>query len=242
MELRMRKSVKIKLGIYFSLTGLLFISVFLPEATLLYIMILNINNYLLWITIALLLPLAYLFSTLTFGIVHSQVVCRFFLPKIKPGKYLHGSDIAYLYSVAVVSPSVFKSMLKAYSFVPHLYSLLIGKFLKLYGLSTGPNVYISSGAIIDSYLVSIGEGSMVGLRAIIAAHITERNHLILAPVSIGKNVTIGGNSIIAPGAIIGDNSIIGVNSLVIKNQVIPPNTVYGGTPARFIRNIDESDI
>jgi maltose O-acetyltransferase len=132
-------------------------------------------------------------------------------------------------------------MLKAYSFVPHLYSLLIGKFLRLYGLKTGKNVYISSGTILDSYLVSIGSGSLIGVRAIISAHITEKNHLILGPVTIGENVTIGGNSIIAPGATIGDNVIIGVNSLVIKDQKIPSNTVYGGTPARLIRKIDGTE-
>ena len=237
----MRNSIKIRLGVYFFLTGLLFVSVFLPEVTLLFIVIQNIDNFLLWLFIALLMPLVYLFSSLTFGVLHSQIICRFFLPKIEPGKYTHGSDTAYLYAVAVVSPSIFKSMLKAYSFVPHLYSLLIGKFLWLYGLRTGKSVYISSGTILDSYLVSIGTGSLIGVRAIISAHITERNHLILAPVTIGKNVTIGGNSIIAPGATIGDNVIIGVNSLVIKDQVIPPNTIYGGTPARLLRKIPEED-
>ncbi|MCK4848308.1 MAG: hypothetical protein KAT16_04725 [Candidatus Heimdallarchaeota archaeon] len=223
---------------YFSLTGILFVSVFLPEITLLFIMIQNINNYLLWLFIALLMPLVYLFSSLTFGVIHSQVICRFFLPKIEPGKYIHGSDIAYLYAVVVVSPNIFKSLLKVYSFVPHLYSLLIGKFLGLYGLRTGKDVYISSGTILDSYLVSIGSGSLVGVRAIISAHLTERNHLILAPVTIGKNVTIGGNSIIAPGATIGDNVIIGVNSFVKKDQIIPSNTIYGGSPARLLRKID----
>jgi len=237
----MRKSIKIRLGLYFSLTGILFVSVFLPEITLLFIVIQNIDNYLLWLFIALLMPLVYLLSSLTFGVLHSQIICRYLLPKIEPGKYTHGSDIAYLYAVSVVSPSIFKSMLKAYSFVPHLYSLLLGKFLWLYGLQTGKNVYISSGTILDSYLVSIGAGSLIGVRAIISAHITERNHLILAPVTIGKNVTIGGNSIIAPGATIGDNVIIGVNSLVKKDQVIPPNTVYAGTPARLLSKIEDGD-
>ncbi len=241
MELHMRNSVKIRLGLYFSLTAIIFVSVFLPEITLLFIVIQNIDNFLLWLFIALLMPLVYLFSSLTFGVLHSQIICRFFLPKIEPGKYTHGSDTAYLLAVAIVSPSIFKSMLKAYSFVPHLYSLLIGKFLGLYGLRTGKNVYISSGTILDSYLVSIGTGSLIGVRAIISAHVTERNHLILAPVTIGKNVTIGGNSIIAPGATIGDNVIIGINSLVKKDQVIPPNTVYGGTPAQLLSKIELND-
>jgi acetyltransferase-like isoleucine patch superfamily enzyme len=158
------------------------------------------------------------------------------LPKIKPGRYLHDSDEAKLYGVAIVSPSIFKSMLKAFSFIPHLYSLLLGQFLKLYGLKCGNNVYLSAGTMLDSHLISLGDNCFVGLRAIISAHVTESRYLTIASVKIGKNVTVGGNSIIAPGVEIGDNVIIGVNSVVKKNQKIPPNTVYAGTPAEYIRD------
>ena len=238
----MRLKIKIRLGIYFSLTAILFLSVFLPELALIFFIIQNIDNFLVWIIIALFMPLLYSLSTITFGVIHAKLICKL-LPAIKPGKFLHGSDIAYLYSVAVVSPSIFKSMLKAFSFVPHLYSMLIGKSLSLYGLQTGENVYISSGAILDSHLVTIESNSLIGLRAIISAHMTENKYLILAPVTIGKNVTIGGDSIISPGASIGDNAIIGVNSVVKKNQVIPPNTIYAGTPAKLIQknNLDQID-
>ncbi len=232
----MRLKVKIRLGFYFFFTAVVFITVFLPEISLLFIIAQNVENFWLWIGIALFMPVAYFLSIIVFGILHSQVICKAFLPPIKAGSYSHGSDIAYLYSVAIVSPSIFKSMLKAFSFVPHLYSMLIGKFLSLYGLKTGKNVYISSGTILDSHLVSIGSGSLIGIRSIISAHLTESNNLILSPVTIGKNVTIGGNSIITPGATIGDNVIIGINSLVKKDQVIPSNTIYAGTPAVFIRD------
>jgi acetyltransferase-like isoleucine patch superfamily enzyme len=216
------------------------VSVFLPELSLLFIIVQNVDNYFLWITFALISPVVYFFSVMVFGIIHSQIICKVFLPPIKPGIYSHGSDLAYLYSVGIVSPSIFKSMLKAFSFVPHLYSLLIGKFLSLYGLKTGKNVYISAGTVLDSHLVSIGSDSLIGIQTIISAHLTESNNLVLKPVTIGKNVTIGGRSIITPGATIGDNVIIGANSLVTKDQVIPPNTIYAGIPAIYIRENDKS--
>ena len=236
----MRLKIKIRLGIYFSLTAVLFLSVFLPELALIFFIIQNIDNFVIWIIIALFMPLLYSLSAITFGVIHAKLICKI-LPSIKPGKYLHGSDIAYLYSVAVVSPSIFKSMLKAFSFVPHLYSMLIGKSLGLYGLQTGENIYISSGAILDSHLVTIGSNSLIGLRAIISAHMTENEYLILAPVTIGNNVTIGGDSIVSPGASIGDNAIIGVNSVVKKNQIIPPNTIFAGSPAKLIQKTDAED-
>ncbi len=210
-------------------------AVFLPEFVCVYFLMLTVQNYLLWFSIAMLIPILYLISTIIFGLVHSQIICRIFLPEIKPGTYPHNSDQALLYGVAIVSPGIFKSMLKAFSFIPHIYSMFLGKFLSLYGLKVGKNVYLSAGTMIDSHLVSLGNNCFIGLRAIISAHVTENRFLTITPVKIGNNVTIGGNTIIAPGSEIGDNAIVGVNSVVLKNQKIPPNSIWAGTPARFIR-------
>ncbi len=228
--------VKLRLILYFFCTGTAFMAVFIPEFFLVYLLMLSVQDFPLWLTIALCIPVFYLISTITFGVLHSQLVCRVFLPKITPGKFPRDSEEAMLYGVAVVSPSIFKSMLKAFSFIPHVYSMLLGQFLKLYGLKCGKNVYLSAGTMLDSYLVSLGDNCFVGLRAIISAHVTESRYLTISPVKIGNNVTIGGNTIIAPGVEIGDNVIIGVNSVVKKNQIVPPNTVYAGTPARYIRD------
>ncbi len=238
----MRWITRIRLFGYFFFTAIIFMAVFLPEFFFVYLLMISAHDFFLWVSIALALPILYLISTILFGIIHSKIICRVFLPQIKPGRYTHGSDEAMLFSVAIVSPGIFKSMLKAFSFIPHLYSMFLGKLLSLYGLHAGKNIYLSAGTMIDSHLVSIGDNSFVGLRAIIAAHVTEHRYLIIAPVKIGKGVTIGGNTIIAPGADIGDGAVIGVNSLVKKGQKIPSNTVYGGTPARYIRDVrKESD-
>jgi maltose O-acetyltransferase len=51
-------------------------------------------------------------------------------------------------------------------------------------------------------------------------------------VKIGDYVWIGAHVFICGGVTIGDNSIIGANSVVTKD--IPPDTIYGGVPARLI--------
>ena len=231
----MRLITRIRLFGYFFFTAVIFMAVFLPEFICVYLLMISVNDFFLWLSIAMSLPILYLLSTIVFGVVHSKIICYIFLPKIKPGKYYHGSDEAQLYGVAIVSPGVFKSMLKAFSFIPHLYSMFLAKSLSLYGLNVGKNVYLSAGTMVDSHLVSIGDNCFIGLRAIVSAHVTENRYLTIAPVKIGNNVTIGGNTIIAPGVEIGDNSIIGANSVVKKEQKIPANTIYAGTPARFIR-------
>jgi maltose O-acetyltransferase len=56
-----------------------------------------------------------------------------------------------------------------------------------------------------------------------------------ADIHIGDYVWIGANVFIRGGVTIGDNSIIGANSVVTRD--IPPNTIYGGVPARLIRDM-----
>lgn len=62
------------------------------------------------------------------------------------------------------------------------------------------------------------------------------------PIIIGNDVYIGYNVTILGGVSIGDGAIIAANSLVNKN--IPDHTIYGGVPAKFIKNkiIDNKQI
>ena len=64
--------------------------------------------------------------------------------------------------------------------------------------------------------------------------------LKLNNVVIEDNVFIGAHTTILKGVKIGKNSIIGSCSLVSKE--IPPNEVWGGNPAKFIKKINSSDI
>ena len=57
-----------------------------------------------------------------------------------------------------------------------------------------------------------------------------------APVYIGDDVFIGTGCIICKGVSIGSRSIIGAGSVVTKP--IPSDQIWGGNPAKFIRNIN----
>lgn len=52
-------------------------------------------------------------------------------------------------------------------------------------------------------------------------------------IKIGEYVFIGARTIICSNIEIGDNSIIGAGSIVTKS--IPPNQIWAGNPARFIK-------
>lgn len=56
------------------------------------------------------------------------------------------------------------------------------------------------------------------------------------PIVIEDKVWIGINSTILPGVTVGQGAIVGAGSVVTKD--VAPNTIVGGNPARFIKNIE----
>ena len=68
-------------------------------------------------------------------------------------------------------------------------------------------------------------------------------------VSIGHNVTLHGacvkdNALIGTGstlldhAVVGEGAIVAAGALVLANTIIPPHTLWGGVPAKFIKDVD----
>lgn len=52
-------------------------------------------------------------------------------------------------------------------------------------------------------------------------------------IVIGNDVWIGRECVVMPGVKIGDGAIVAASSVVVKD--IPPYTVFGGNPAKFIK-------
>ena len=55
------------------------------------------------------------------------------------------------------------------------------------------------------------------------------------PVHICRNAWIGVGAIILPGVTIGENAVVAAGAVVTKD--VAPNTIVGGNPAKFIKNI-----
>lgn len=104
-------------------------------------------------------------------------------------------------------------------------------------------VSINDGCFITSlFKIHIGENTSIGEYTSIRDynHEYKINKFIKdqgyygEPIHIGKDCWIGRGCIILPGVKIGDGAIIAANSVVNKN--VPPNTVFGGVPAKYIKN------
>ena len=93
------------------------------------------------------------------------------------------------------------------------------------GLQIGDNTHISRNLVL--YTVNHRyEGTRVPYD----------EHLVHAPVSIGRNVWIGMNVTVAPGTVIGDGAIIGLGTSVFGE--VPPGAIIGSEKWRILGHRD----
>ena len=138
--------------------------------------------------------------------------------------------------------------------IEELFSKLIGKkvgshfglfppFYTDFGknITIGDNVFINSDCKFqDQGGIFIGDGSLIGHGVVLATlnhdlDPAKRQSLHPAPIKIGKGVWIGANAVVTQGVTIGDNAVVAAGAVV--NKDVAANTVVGGVPARFIKNI-----
>lgn len=91
--------------------------------------------------------------------------------------------------------------------------------------------------------IDIGDNVIIGPMTILRASnhnfsstkipIREQGHTP-GKIVLKNNVWIGANVVILPNVVIGESAIIGAGSVVTKS--VAPSTIYGGNPARLIRN------
>lgn len=113
-------------------------------------------------------------------------------------------------------------------------------------ITIGNNVFFNSGCKFqDQGGITIDDGALLGHNVVLATlnycmDPEQRANLEPAPIHIGKNVWIGANAMVLSGVTIGDGAVIAAGSVVTKD--VPLYTVVGGTPARIIKQVCESEV
>ena len=115
-------------------------------------------------------------------------------------------------------------------------------------LEIGENLGMSQTAIVCHKHIKIGNNVMLGGGVCIydtdfhsldpdlrQDGETDKSHKVMKEVLIEDSVFIGAHSIVLKGVTIGKNSIVGAGSVVTKS--IPPNQIWAGNPAKFIKNV-----
>jgi len=91
--------------------------------------------------------------------------------------------------------------------------------------------------MLDPIFTRAGDNTIIGEDSCLYAHAIEGGHLSHKRIVLGNNVTIGAKSILMPGIEVGDASIIASGSVMLKNTMVGKNEIWGGNPARFIKNV-----
>ena len=96
----------------------------------------------------------------------------------------------------------------------------------------GDRVNIQDGAVVHATFET--SSTHIGNRVSIG------HNAIIHGCTIHDNVLIGMGSIIMDHCVIGSNSIIAAGAVVTKNTIIPAGSIYGGLPAKKIKEVDQN--
>ncbi len=115
-------------------------------------------------------------------------------------------------------------------------------------IEIGNSVGISATAIVSQSSVIIEDNVRIGGGTCIYdtdfhsinynSRISEKDtNIKIKPVKICEGAFVGTRCLILKGVTIGEHSVIGAGSVVTKD--IPPNQVWAGNPAVFVKHIDQ---
>ena len=94
----------------------------------------------------------------------------------------------------------------------------------------GNNVNIQDGAVLHTlYQKSVVE---------IGDNVSVAHNAVIHGAKIEANVLIGMGAIVMDHSVIGSNSIIAAGAVVLSNTIVPPGTVWGGNPAKKLKDIE----
>lgn len=87
--------------------------------------------------------------------------------------------------------------------------------------------------------ITINDGAMIAANVQLISNnhdLHDRQLLVCKPVHIGRNAWIGAGATILPGVTVGENAVVAAGAVVTKD--VEANTIVGGNPAKFIKNVD----
>lgn len=101
-------------------------------------------------------------------------------------------------------------------------------------INLSDNCFINRNCTIVAHSsIEIGNGTTIGPNVCIYDHDHDgHGGFVEKKITIGKNVWIGANAVLLKGITIGDGAVIAAGGVV--NKDVPPNTTYGGVPAKRI--------
>lgn len=101
----------------------------------------------------------------------------------------------------------------------------------LFGARIGSQVAFG-GVIDDPYMVSVGDGVVLGHASLVSANFIANGKFTCGEVNIGAGATIGANCVIFPNTVIGEGAVLMAGSCLMPGANMPAGETWRGNPAR----------
>lgn len=166
-------------------------------------------------------------ALLVYGLL-SALVIRLLLAfrQMQPGEYAMDSPVFTYWKLLTIVYRMGQGAL--FPFSPVFMKPVIEA---LFGAKVGADVALG-GTIDDPYMVTIGNGVVLGFGSLVSGNVIYGGKLICGKVNIHAGATVGVNSVILPGTDVGDNAVIAGGSYVLPGTKIPAGETWRGNPAR----------
>lgn len=107
-------------------------------------------------------------------------------------------------------------------------------FYRTMGMKIGHGTLVNTTNISDPGMIELGKKVTIGGSVTIVGHYGMGGFLIIAPVKIGNGAVIGMRAIIMGDVEIGENAKVLPNSVVMPKTHIPAGETWGGIPAQRV--------
>jgi non-ribosomal peptide synthetase-like protein len=113
---------------------------------------------------------------------------------------------------------------------------LLNFWYRILGARIGKNVSINSVKLFEWNLLTIEDGVVLGGDCVVMGHALEGGRMRMRSVHLKAGAMVGGDAKVMPGCVLGERAVLGASSLLTKNTTIPDGQMWGGVPARFLRD------
>jgi non-ribosomal peptide synthetase-like protein len=113
---------------------------------------------------------------------------------------------------------------------------ILNLWFRALGVKMGQRVTINTVRIFDWNLIAIDDDVVLGGDCVLMAHSLEGGRMRMRPLSLGKSAMVGGEAKVMPGCALGERAILGASSQLTKGTTIPAHHMWGGVPAKFLKD------
>jgi thioester reductase-like protein len=109
-----------------------------------------------------------------------------------------------------------------------------GWYLRALGASIGKDVYLDGLPLVETDLLTLGDGVIVNRGAKVMVHNVENGTVECLNTEIAKEVTLGPRAYVMPSAVLEERSALGALSVAMKGETVDQGVYAEGYPLNYL--------